>query len=77
MRLQGKRAHMQFACLQFVKIHTLSAVDLIYSIGAVCLSIAYKQWMQRTVATTVLCGPRCEDRQQFSMHDCFHSQTTV
>lgn len=45
--------------------HTLSAVDLIYSIGAVCLSIAHKQRMQRTVASTVLCWPRCEDMQQF------------
>lgn len=41
-----------------VEIHTPSTVDLISSVAAVGLSIAYKQRMQRTVATTVLCGPR-------------------
>lgn len=63
--IQGWKA-IHTAQKKYVRIHTLSAVILIYSIGAVCLSIAHKQWMQRTVATTVLCWPRCEDMQHFS-----------
>lgn len=43
------------------EIHTLAAVELISSIGAVGLAITHKQWMQRTVASTVRHRPHCGD----------------
>lgn len=46
---------------RIVEMHTLSTVDLISPIQAVCLSIAHKQGMQRTVATAFVSGPHCEE----------------
>lgn len=51
---------------RIVEMHTLSTVDLISPIQAVCLSIAHKQGMQRTVATAFVSGPHCEEMHHFT-----------
>lgn len=51
---------------RIVEMHTLSTVDLISSIQAVCLSIAHKQGMQRTVATAFVSGGHCEEMHHFT-----------
>lgn len=51
---------------RIVEKHTLSTVDLISPIHAVCLSIAHKQGMQRTVATAFVSGPHCEEMHHFT-----------
>lgn len=45
------------------KMQTLSAVDFIFPMAAVLLSVAHKQRVWRTAAPTVHCGPCCEDMQ--------------